>query len=383
MPLFFLVSAMTLSTHKVEVISVALEPHPNADTLSLVRFGGYTCVTKTDEWRGVALAAYIPPDSVVPDTPEYAFLKGNRCIKARRFRGVWSQGLLMPAPPGASLGDDVAAEMGVTHYEPPVFDRRLSWDMEPPVKRHHPWHRRLAWWAYRKLHKNARIKACRAGSPPPGEYPKYDVDAWRRYRHVFEIGELVCVHEKIHGANARYVWRDGRLWVGSRTEWKRDNRRRFTGVWKWLLPSSPNSPSADMWWAAIEKYPYAIDWLRRNEGMTLYGEVYGWVQDLRYGARSCNDVWLAFFDVYDERGQRFLSYADARSMTVGLPWAPLLYVGGYDPDHVERLAEGPSVIDGADHIREGVVVRPVHERWHLDTGRVILKIVSNAYLERA
>ena len=36
----------------------------------------------------------------------------------------------------------------------------------------------------------------------------------------------------------------------------------------------------------------------------------------------------------------------------------------------------------ADHIREGVVVKPVTERFHQAVGRVILKVVGAGYLEK-
>jgi hypothetical protein len=52
---------MAESTHRVEIVPVNLEPHPNADTLSIVRvFDGYTCVVRTADWEGVPFAAYIP-----------------------------------------------------------------------------------------------------------------------------------------------------------------------------------------------------------------------------------------------------------------------------------------------------------------------------------
>jgi hypothetical protein len=47
-----------------------------------------------------------------------------------------------------------------------------------------------------------------------------------------------------------------------------------------------------------------------------------------------------------------------------------------------ELAEGPSLIPGANHLREGIVVKPVEERFHTAVGRVALKLVSLAYYER-
>src|SRR5438128_12699518 len=109
---------MEKSTHRVEVVPVKLRRHENADSLSIVDIFGYTVCVRTADWKDGDFGAYIPPDSVVPDTPEFAFLAGKTRIKAKRLRGVVSFGLLMPAPPGGKIGDDVAELMGVTHYEP-------------------------------------------------------------------------------------------------------------------------------------------------------------------------------------------------------------------------------------------------------------------------
>lgn len=58
------------------------------------------------------------------------------------------------------------------------------------------------------------------------------------------------------------------------------------------------------------------------------------------------------------------------------------YAEPYDFDRVCALAEGKSVVPGAKHVREGVVVRPVKERQHRNTGRVVLKWVGVGYLDR-
>jgi hypothetical protein len=55
---------------------------------------------------------------------------------------------------------------------------------------------------------------------------------------------------------------------------------------------------------------------------------------------------------------------------------------GFDAERVFALAEGPSLIPGANHLREGIVVKPMRERTDLEVGRVCLKVVSNAFLEK-
>lgn len=116
---------ITNSTHRVEVVPVVLEPHPNADTLSVVHVWNYTVVVRTEDWLGKDRGAYIPPDSVVPRNEMFAFLGEKTRIGAKRLRGILSYGLLVPAPDGAQIGEDVAERIGVTHYgvthyEPPL-----------------------------------------------------------------------------------------------------------------------------------------------------------------------------------------------------------------------------------------------------------------------
>ena len=64
------------------------------------------------------------------------------------------------------------------------------------------------------------------------------------------------------------------------------------------------------------------------------------------------------------------------------PLVPLLEVGPYSFARVCELAEGPSTMPGADHVREGCVVRPLTERWDQAVGRVCLKVVGAGYLEK-
>nr|WP_316043569.1 RNA ligase family protein [Actinomadura sp. CNU-125] len=69
---------------------------------------------------------------------------------------------------------------------------------------------------------------------------------------------------------------------------------------------------------------------------------------------------------------------------VGLPAAPVLYEGGYDEAKLLELANGRETVSGrAEHLREGLVVRPAAERRSPVTGgRAIAKFVSPGYLTR-
>jgi hypothetical protein len=59
---------------------------------------------------------------------------------------------------------------------------------------------------------------------------------------------------------------------------------------------------------------------------------------------------------------------------------PHVYDGPFDLQNIRELSNGPSLIAGANNIREGVVVKPAVERIDPKIGRVILKYVGDAYL---
>jgi len=364
------------STHRVEVVPVVLEKHPNADSLSVVNvFGGYTCCVKTADWHGITKAAYIPPDSVVDvRRPEFAFLAdqakgdGTARIKAKKLRGVVSFGLLVPLPAIANVGDDLADALGVTHYEPPTEQERAG--------------------------RNNFVTGGEAAEQPKLFTVKYDLDAFRRYHRLFTPGEPVFVTEKIDGANARYVYQDGQMHCGSRTEWKKEypsydhltvesltaqgmDANKASEVIE-RLQSKPKT--INLWWAALHATPGLEKFCRDNPGVIVYGEVFGYVQKLRYGHKP-GTVSFAAFDLM--RDGHWLNPHEARELGKSLPWVPLL-AGGmpFDFDAITALAEGPSQWPGADHIREGCVVKPLVERRDPHIGRVCFKCVGGAYLEK-
>lgn len=339
-----------MSTHRVDVIEVLLEQHPNADTLSVVKAFDYPVVVKTSEWKNGDLGAYIPPDSIVPTDGVFAFLGGQTRVRARKFRGIQSFGLLVKAPDGAQAGDDVAEVLGVTHYEPATMGKTSGECVRAP-----------------------RIKAPRRDDNQILEnvefsVPVYDLEAFRRYTNAFENGEDVQITEKIHGTNSRFVFYDGEMYCGSRKEWKKQHDQ-------------------NLWWVALAQNPWMETLCHENEGTVFFAETYGWVQNLKYG-EGVGKYKIKIFDVF--RDGRFLDLTEIWSVFGwGKPgghvndwmWVPVLYNGQFQKDIVYSLSTGNSIASTEPQIREGCVVRPVKERFDRRIGRVILKEVSPEYLE--
>ena len=383
-----------MSEWRVEVVRVnELEKHPNADTLSITYvFGkeGYPCIVKNGDFEVGDRAIYIPVDSVVPDTAQFAFLGSHRRIRAKKLRGVFSMGLLVKCPDSAHwhVGAEVAEVMGITKYEPP---------MEKYGK-----------------HGGGVTHQSEWEKSPPAAMVKYtDIEALRRNPGVLVEGEEVVIVEKVHGCNARYAFIDGRLWVGSHNRiprrpeaytpplvtrlWSKvvwgaakaanlfhvHSLDEKAGRWKERATSKP--ARSNTWWSMADYYGLE-ELLRDYEDLIVFGEIYGAVQDLNYGVPKGENRFCVF-DMFDIQQSRYLDYDEMvdQARDFGLPTAPMLYRGPWKTS-LRDLAEGKTTIkagdEAVDQIREGVVIRPAKERTDPRVGRVVLKHVGQGYLLR-
>jgi RNA ligase (TIGR02306 family) len=320
-----------MSEFHVQVVRVGeITKHPNADSLGLTKVFDYPVVVRLGDFKPGDLAVYVPVDSIVPsDAPQWAFLDGHCRVKAKKLRGIFSMGLLTHADPSWVEGQDVCEAMRITKYDPP----------EP-------------------------MTTGGENEPDPGYMPCYtDIEGLRRYPDVLIPGEEVVITEKRHGANGRWTYQDGRLWCASHHNWKKLDE-------------------VVLWWKVAKLYDLERK-LQRRPDLGFCGEVFGQVQDLKYNATNKNPLFLELFDALDIKTKRYLDFDDfvTAAHDVDLPLVPILFRGPWSPD-LRSHAEGPTTTVGANHVREGIVIRPVKERWDDRIGRVVLKIHGEGYLTR-
>ena len=330
-----------MSTFRCEVVPIKLEKHPNADSLSIVTvFDGYTVVVRTEEWEGKDMGVYIPPDSVVPDTEQFKFLEGHRRIKVHKFRGIESYGMLVPIPDAAyfevdhpiTIGLDLSEYMNIQHYEPEF---------------------------------SVQINQGLTAYDPPYKGTIYDIEPWQKYKNEFVEGEEVVITEKIHGMNAKFTLQfDG------------DTTSMYCGSHKHWVKCGDN-----IFWNILKSHPWVEAFCRLNPNAILYGEIFGAVQEgYNYGSTTNNPYQFRAFDVYVNG--KFLDYDDALGNASSDFLVPVLYRGPYSSEIVQKFVSGMSVIPGAKHIREGVVIKPIKERFSPRLhDRLILKYVSFDYLK--
>lgn len=372
------------SNHRANIVKIReLRPHTNADNLELLDIDGYQVVVRKGEVKPGDLAVYIQPDSVVPQTPAFQFIwqdhvgldgkvpEKRRRITVRKFRGEWSEGLLLPltdfefelttATHAGTIhldeGDDVSGLLGVTHYDPETEGTKS--DQVHGPRRRYP--KSLKGWLFFMWHKLTGRGRKQLSQEVSFHLPKYDVESLKNYLRVFKEGDHVIVTEKIHGSNARFVYVDGAMFAGSRTQWK-----------------APDSGT--VWHKALRQNPWIEEWCRAHPGVALYGEVVPTQKKFDYGTTD-GEARFFLFDIYD-RGWVPQSGWDGYEIPANAERVPLLYDGPYLAERIYNLVDGNSFVGGAKHIREGVVIKAADEHRVPGVGRAQLKVVSNKFLEK-
>ena len=357
-----------MSSLIVDVCAVEeIRPHPNADKVELVRVKNWWCVSQIGYFKVGDKAVYFPPDSVISEelanrfgiakylSPLAKNYDGTRPpglrIRAQRFRGERSFGFIdKPDDPAWPVGMSVLEHYGVTKYEPPL--RAMDGDAAAPVAAFHGY---------------------------------TDIEHLGNFPGVLQAGEEVVVDEKIHGSNCRagkilaaneetgaaeYVYMCGSHGT-RRKEFDAEGRR--SKYWQFLTP----------------QVKALLDHLCDDQrNVIVFGELYGaGVQDMQYGMSGQG---VRAFDIsvegkyldYDEKDRLFKQF--------GVETVPVLYRGPFIVETIQELTDGPTTVcDPAKACkfqgREGVVIRPVKERYSEmlpNFGRVIFKSVSVDYLGR-
>lgn len=318
--------------HDVLVVRLGdIRKHPSADALDITEVDGRPCVIRRGEWKTGDLAVYVPIDSMVPTSDNrFAFLAskadadGRYRVRATRLRGEFSMGLLVKPDAAWAAGQEVSAELDIALYDPPA-------PTDPDAETN------------------------------PGFLASYNIESARRWHDsVLAPGEAVELTEKVEGETGRFCYHKGRVWRASALNFKR--------------------AQTDNIWTRIEQRYRFAETLRTVAGAALYGEAFGKVTGMKYGATQ-DEPGFALFDVLDIASRRWWPRKEVYALAaqLGLPTVPVLYHGPWSPALFEH-AEGKTVLGAGAHIREGWVLRTIPERTHPTLGRLILKYHGRGYL---
>ena len=343
---------------------LAIDPIPGADSIEVATILGWKCVVKKGEFAVGDLVVYIEVDSLLPDRPEFEFMRprGMR-VRTVKLRGQVSQGLampmsildgvknMMPTEHGEMYeipwedDDDVTDVLGITKYEAPI-PAQLSGQMKGTF---------------------------------PSFIPKTDEERIQSCPEVLtKYGRVPCrVCEKLDGSSVTYYLRDGVFGVCSRN--------------MELLETEGNS----FWRVAqqmdIENKMRSIGRLGSN--IAIQGELIGeGIQGNKYGIRGQTAY---FFNVYDIDKCQYRNVAEAEDFiwALDLPMVPNVAQINTGDHDVQSLVDMVSDLRSALNphtLAEGVVVRSYDNMVetfqtpdgpkHVDRGRLSFKVISPSFL---
>jgi len=137
---------------------------PGADRIQLAIVDGWECVIKKNEVKTGDHIIYIEIDSILPEKPEFEFLRPrNFRIKTIKLRGQISQGLVLPISylgkkKKYNLGEDVTSEMGIKKYDPEIIKEKEI-RLPKAKNRLERWLMKFEWycnWKKRKIAKKQK-----------------------------------------------------------------------------------------------------------------------------------------------------------------------------------------------------------------------------------
>jgi RNA ligase (TIGR02306 family) len=341
--------------------------HPNADLLDLVSPDGSNvnfAIVKKGQFKKGDLAIWIDSvnDPMVPTgNILFSFLQkiakadGYARVRTLRLRGIVSRGLLIPLDNNwvGKTPKELSDLLGLKKYIP------------------------------RQERPGGSFYSGRSISGPTKMLPisKYDIESLNKNWKEIPNGTPVYLTEKIHGANASFGWLpyngETKFWARSRTLFKEEPEE---------------GDRTCLWWEAATKYSLK-EKLNSKIGFVLYGEIYGNVQDLKYGLGQ--DIGFVAFDCWDSNGNRYLTWEELTSFCeeLDIPMVPLISRFNWNtdsgiPKDIIEMAEGETMLGGS-HTREGIVIRADIPDFLIDafsnikiTKRIIYKLVGNGYLTR-
>lgn len=186
----------------------AIRPIDGADRIEVAQVDGWECVVQKGEFKVGQHIVYVEVDSVVPEVPQFEFLRARKFrVRTIKLRGQVSQGLVLPLSilpdgTGCDLGDDVTDILHIKKYDPEAQQEALL--MKSPKEPANPlvkFMMRFKW--YRRLFAKSKRK---------GGFPEWivktDETRIQNLPVLFDMehkrGTKFSVTEKMDGQSATY-----------------------------------------------------------------------------------------------------------------------------------------------------------------------------------
>lgn len=335
---------------------VELRPIEKADAIEVAQVLGWECVVKKSEKFKVGdLVVYIEIDSIVPDKPEFEFLRDRKFrIKTIKLRGQVSQGLVLPLdilPDGDyQEDDDVTEVIGVKKYDPQadVENKLMEQRLSVSNNRINKFFARYAW--YRKIF----------FKPQKGGFPKFikktDEDRIQLFPNICEREKDTnfIVTEKLDGQSGTYFLIK--------------NTKRFIFGKKYIFGVCSRNihltkPNNSSYWTIAKQYnieKVLNNIIGKNQFVVLQGEILGTgIQKNKYNVDGYD--FYAFNLIYPDKAFNTIEMKDVLDKQ-NIKTVPILDANFKIKESIKDMVEyakGKSTL--LNVLREGVVIRGINK----------------------
>ena len=363
----------------IEIIE-NITPIDGADMIVVAHVLGWECVVKKDEFKVGDKVIYIEVDSIVPDKPEFEFLRErNFRIRTIKLRGQVSQGLVLPLPKklsSLSVGTDVTKELGIVKYLTPSEREEEKQNQREIEKSNKLKKFMLRYSFFRRLFLSKKQK-----SGFPFWVQKTDEERiqnlhWNAFYEQYK-DKKVYITEKIDYQSVTFTGKMIPKYSGLLGKLLPLKKFQFVVCSRNLTTNDKNS----LYWKIARQYNIE-QILRENPTLTIQGEQgntnvqgnkYGitkprlWVFNIIDHEKNYHYDWNEMFDFCEKYGLGVVPVLDNHWDT--LTWYGKLSEVGSTVNEWVEFSKGKSIY--ADIPREGVVVRCIENGKKIFSYKVI------------
>ncbi len=309
-----------------------IEPIANKDKIVLAGVLGWQVIIQVSDYKVGDLCVYIEVDSVLPERPEFEFLRSkNFRIKTMKMAGVLSQGICFPISilkeGNYQVGDDVTEQLGITQYTG-TMDTESTSTQKPVTKHKYPkflmkmeWFRQLV---YKQDHRKGKGKGF------PTFISKTDENRVQSVPYVLSIKQPWIATEKIDGCSCSLALKKHKTWYGKiKYEFIvcSRNLRLFADddSHYWKIAKSKN----------IEKILLSL--IEDNDWVAIQGEICGpGIQKNKY---QLKDFEFYAFNLIYPHGRASSLVANSILSNAGLKFVPIIDTDYILPDTVQEVLD--------------------------------------------
>lgn len=355
----------------VELIT-ALSSIKKADKIEVATVLGWQCVVKKEEFKIGDKIIYIEVDSIVPEKPEYEFLRDRKFrVRTIKLRGQISQGLVIPIPKEWNSnkleeGDDVTDALGIVKYfSPSEMDDEIQHDRQIANEKNklkkfmmqYSWFRKF--FLKKKQNSNFPYWISKTDEPRLQNIPKI--------LEQFKDKD-VYVTEKIDYQSATFTSKMVSKYSGILG-------KIFPKKFNFIVCSrnQVNTNKNSLYWQIAKKYNIE-QILKENPTLTIQGEQGSpSVQGNKYGINTPS-LWV--FNIIDHEKGYHYGYEEICTFCKKYNLTPVPYLKmcklselGSSVQELVEFSKGKSTL--VDIPREGVIIRCIEDGKKLLSFKVI------------